>query len=261
MSIRYVLVSEKKILKMKSLQNLKRAKKDLSIVIPCYNEQENIIKLVSELTNILSVTKFAKDYEIIVVDDCSKDKTPEIINNLAKTGKILAMHRRLDKGIFTAVLDGIKVANGDYIITMDADLSHSPATIPSLFNEIEKFNFVIASRYVKGGKMQAPLTRRFGGFILNRICSKILGLGVKDLGGNFRLFRKKDFEKIKFKYDCVFAEFGQELYYRAKKLEFSVKEVPFIYKDRKKGFSKMGNLPLKQAIYYIKRSFEIRRND
>ena len=235
-----------------------KIKKSLSVVIPTYNEEGNMENVVSKVKEVLGKTEFKDSFEIVVVDDNSKDKTPEIIDRLAKKPGFIALHRK-KRGIFTAVLDGIAVSNGKYVLTMDADLSHPPELIPKMLSYIDSHNMVIGSRYTKGGRMASSFTRRLGGFVLNRLCGILIGVPVKDLGGNFRLFKKSDFSKIKFKYPCSFAEFGHELFYRSQKLGFKVKEVPFTYKDRKAGVSKIGNLPLKQAMHYIKRALELRR--
>lgn len=239
------------------IKNPLKTKKGLSIVIPTYNEEGNVSEIVKKLEKVISKTMFKKDYEIIIVDDNSKDKTPKIIDDLANKGEIIALHRK-KRGIFSAVTDGIEIANGEYILTMDSDFSHPPELIPKMLEEIKDQNIVIGSRYTKGGCMDSSLTRKWGGFFLNRICGIIIGTKVRDLGGNFRLFRKRDFSRIKFEYNCSFAEFGHELIYRAEKLGFRIKEVPFVYHDRKKGVSKIGNLPLKQAFHYLKRATQLR---
>lgn len=253
----YNYIGYNKKLEFNEIINPLKIKKLFSVVIPSYNEGENLKSLVEELKKIIAKTKFKDSYEIIVVDDNSKDATPLILKNFAKKGDFVALFRS-KRGIFTAVLDGIKIANGKYILTMDADFSHPPNLIPTMLSHLDNYDIVIGSRYVNGGEMRSSFPRKWGGFFLNRICGFIIGTKVKDLGGNFRLFKKDAIDKIEFRYPCKFAEFGQELFYRAEKLNFKVKEVPFVYNDRKKGKSKMGNLPVKQAMYYLKRAFEIR---
>ncbi len=238
--------------------NLFSSKKELSIVIPTYNEAENIKEVVSRVKEVIQKTSFHSSYEIIIIDDNSKDNSYDILFSLSKIEKDFIGVNRLKKGIATAVLDGISIANGNFVLTMDADLSHPPEKIPEMLKYIKDYDIIIGSRYAKGGGMDASFARKWGGFFLNRICSFIIGTEVRDLGGNFRLFKKSSFEKIKFKYPCTFAEFGHEIFYRAKKLGLKKKEVPFTYHNRKKGKSKMGELPIKQAVHYIKRAFQLR---
>ncbi|MEK6873891.1 MAG: polyprenol monophosphomannose synthase [Nanoarchaeota archaeon] len=229
----------------------------LSIVIPTYNEGGNILKLIEKVKEILNSTNFKGKYEIIVVDDNSKDKTPEIIDNLAKKNNFIALHRLEDKGIFSAVVDGIKIANGKFVLTMDADFSHPPEIIPKILSYSNEYDIVSASRFIHGGGMEAPFIRKIGSKILNMLCGIIMGVNIKDLGGNFRLFDREKFLKIPLKYNSVFGEFGFEIFYRAKKMNYKIKEVPFIYQFRKDGKSKMGSL-FKYGMAYIKRAFQLR---
>jgi len=229
----------------------------LSVVIPTFNEEKNISKLAHKVKEVLDNTNFKDNYELIVVDDNSKDKTPEIIDQLAKNSNFIALHRLKDKGIFSAVVDGIKIANGKFVLTMDADFSHPPEIIPYILSYSKDYDIVSASRFIKGGGMESPFIRKIGSKILNRICGIIIGLKIRDLGGNFRLFNRKKFLELPLRYDSVFGEFGFEIFYRAKKLSYRVKEVPFTYHFRKEGKSKMGNL-LKYGMAYLRRAFQLR---
>ena len=105
-------------------------KRDVSIILPTYNEEDNIEKLVEGLR------KEFRDlnYEIVILDDNSKDKTPEIIDKLAKKGDVLAIHRFDKKGYFEAYIDAIDIAHGTYVITMDSDFSHPPEIARSFWN-------------------------------------------------------------------------------------------------------------------------------
>ena len=254
----YRFISQNKYFDLDSPNNPFSSEKQLSIIIPTYNEAENIKEIVSKVKDVIGETEFKNSYEIIIVDDNSKDNTYELLLSLSKTEKNFIGINRLKRGIASAVLDGINAANGSIVLTLDADLSHPPEKIPELLSYIKDYDIVIGSRYTKGGKMDASFARKWGGFFLNRMCSFIIGTSVRDLGGNFRLFRKDSFKKIKFRYPCTFAEFGHEIFYRAEKEGLKVKEVPFVYYNRKKGKSKMGELPVKQAIHYIKRAFQLR---
>ncbi|MBS3066964.1 glycosyltransferase [Candidatus Pacearchaeota archaeon] len=238
------------------LKNPLKKEKELSIIIPTYNEEGNLEEIVKEIKNVLNSTKFRDSHEIVVVDDSSKDKTPEIMNKLVEKGYFIALHRK-KRGIFTAVLDGIKVSNGKFVLTMDADFSHPPEIIPKILAYANDYDIVSASRFIKGGGMESPFIRRVGSKLLNRICGIIIGLNIRDLGGNFRLFKKDKFLALPLKYNSIFGEFGFEIFYRAKKLNYKIKEVPFTYYFRKEGKSKMGNL-FKYGMAYLKRAFELR---
>lgn len=223
--------------------------KDVSVILPTYNEEENISDLLKEISAQLN----AYDFEIIVVDDNSKDKTPSIIDTLAaKDEKIVAFHRFGKGNIFTAIRDGVKVSRGKNIVTMDADFSHPPKKITELLMHLDKYDLVSGSRYIKGGKVNAPLIRtQYASQILNIILRFTLGIRSTDITGGFHAIPKSKFELIHFKYPSVWGEFDLELFYRAKQLKFKVKEVPFTYKYRDKGQSKSKTL-LYVWIYFIR---------
>src|SRR3989344_1267101 len=142
-----------------SLRRISNGERKLSVVIPTYNE-ECISKLVDAIEDNLRKTSMKDNYEIIIVDDGSKDKTPAIMDELAKDRKrnVVALHRKGIRGLFSAVRDGISIANGKHILTMDADFSHPPEIIPKMLSHADKHDIVSGSRFVKGGKME-------GGFI------------------------------------------------------------------------------------------------
>ncbi len=256
----YIFSGYGKKIEMSKLKKVLPIKKEISVIIPAYNEEENIEAIVKAIENNLKKTHFGKSYEIIVVEDNSSDKTPGIIDKLSKRDNFIALHRYSKRGLFSAVTDGINISNGKYILTLDADFSHPPDLIPKMVSYCEKYDAVIASRYTKGGEMKAPFFRVYGSKILNWLCIFISGIEVSDFGGQFRLFNKSQYLKIKFRNESRFAEYGIELFYRAKKLGFKVKEVPFAYKFREAGSSKMGNiikLPL-LGLNYLKTAFKLR---
>ncbi len=246
--------------KFDSLKNPVNLKKKLSIVLPTYNEGKNIKKMVDIVRENLKSTDFKDSYEIIVIDDNSKDETPGVIDKLAKGANFIALHRYGKRGLFSAIQEGIWVSNGEYVMTMDADFSHPPELIPKFLKHADKYDIVYGSRYIKDGGMEAPFVRLWGSRILNLMCIVVAGLNVSDFGGQFRLFRKSSYEKIKFRYESRFAEYGIELFYRAKKLGLKTKAIPFTYVFREEGKSKMGNfkkLPF-LGLKYLKTAVKLR---
>lgn len=227
--------------------------KDFSIVIPTYNEEKNIPKLVNSLNSEL----LGNNYNIIIVDDSSSDKTPDIINQLTKNHNVIALHRKGIKGIFSAIDDGINLSNSKIIVTMDADFSHPPKKVPELLEHIKKFDIVSASRFIINGGIEAPISRKYSTTILNKIIRIILGLRLTDYTGGFHAIKKSRFKQLNFKYKSIWGEFDMELFYRANKLGFRVKEIPFVYKFRTEGPSKSENL-LKYAWVYFIRALRLR---
>ena len=127
----------------------------LSLVIPTYNEKENIQKLIKKIQEEFNENKI--NGEIIIVDDNSPDGTGKILEDLKKTQKNLkVIHRSGKLGLSSAVLEGWKIADGEVLGVMDADLSHPPEKIKELFGAIEngEADFTIGSRYIKGGKIE-----------------------------------------------------------------------------------------------------------
>jgi len=205
----------------------------LSIAIPTYNEKENIPVLVKKISSIFKQNKI--DGEIIIVDDNSPDGTGKSAEKLKKEYKnVKVIHRKGKLGLSSAVLDGFKIAEGDVLGVMDADLSHPPEIIPKMFDAIkEGYDFVIGSRYTKGGKIQGwTFYRKFisrGATLLAKPFTK-----VKDPMSGFLMIRKeclkgKNFNPKGFK---ICLEFLVKAKYK------NVKEVPITFTDRAKGKSK-----------------------
>ena len=231
----------------------------LSIVIPTYNESENIIRLVSEITN-----KIPQDIrtEILIVDDNSPDGTGSLVNRFVQesdfdvghndsrplTIKVIHRHRR--DGLMCAVLDGIKTSIGKNILVMDADFSHPPQLIPRIISELKNESncVVIGSRYAKGGTtVGVPLERLIISFGATRIAR--YGLNVKEvrdpMSGFFALPRHvlKDI-------DFNTQGFKILLEILVKKQSYvTVKEIPYTFTVRKYGHSK---LDLKVLVDYTK---------
>ncbi len=232
----YLCFGYGKKIKLEKLKKPFKIKKDVSIILPTYNEEKNIEKLVEELRKEFK----GVNYEIVILDDNSKDKTPKIIDKLVKKRDVLAIHRYGKKGYFSAYQDAIFMANGKYVITMDSDLSHPPAIARRFLNYKDKYDIVSGSRYMKGGGMLAPFSRKYGSMFLNKMCALIIGLKLSDVAGDFHLIKRDKFLELEFRYAPVFGEFDFELLHRAVKNGFRIKEIPFVYKFREEGESAMG---------------------
>lgn len=221
---------------------------DLSLVIPTYNEKENVGVLVSKIQKEFLDNNI--DGEIIFVDDGSPDGTGKILEDLkSKNGNLKIVHRSGKLGLSSAVLEGWKISEGSILGVMDADLSHPPEKIHELFNSIKfkGFDFAIGSRYVKNGKIvgwnfKRKLMSKTATF-LARLFTKI-----KDPMSGFFMIRKEcvDFSKINSKGFKILLEIILKANYN------KVIEVPIIFLDRTKGKSKAGT---SEIFYYIKNLF------
>jgi dolichol-phosphate mannosyltransferase len=214
----------------------------ISIIIPTYNEAENIADLLPRLIGVLG--KVGKRYEILIIDDNSPDNTAGIAQELlGQKGRAI---RRVSgkRSLSLSVLEGIREARGDIILVMDGDGSHPPELIPYFIKGLDEgFDLVIGSRYVKGGgTLNFPLTRKiishFACFIGKAVTR------VKDNTSGFFCIRKKALENARL--TPIGFKIGLEVFVKANIKSF--KEVPYIFADRKKGESK---LRLKSVLEYL----------
>lgn len=228
----------------------------ISVILPTYDERENIIPLIKETEN--NLKDLPLEYEILVVDDNSPDKTGEAVRQFTeKHQNVRCMIRQNEKGLASAIKEGIKNTTGDLLIIMDTDFSHPPSAIPLLFQNLKDNDMIIASRYVEQGSMDAPRHKYLGSLILNKTINIILGFDIKDSTGGFFLFKRKilenlDLEKI---FDG-YGEFSFKLLYALRKNNKHLKEVPFRYGLRRHGESKT-NL-LKTGFSYLYEALKTR---
>ena len=219
----------------------------ISIIIPTYNEKENIKKLIFKINKILN-----KNYEIIVVDDNSPDRTGEVVDKLRKNN-VRCIHRKGKLGLSSAVIEGFSKAKGNIIGVMDADLSHNVNIIPNLIKPIVdgKAELTIGSRYVKGGGVKNwPLTRKIiskGATLLSLLLTRI-----KDPMSGFFFLKKSIIKDINLnaKGYKILLEIIVKGNYK------NVKEVPYTFKDRKLGKSKLNK---KEYINYLRNLFNLMR--
>ena len=223
------------------------------IIIPTYNESDNIEKLL----DLISRTDPAA--HVLIVDDNSPDRTYEIVERLMQTsypGRLFLLKRAGKLGLGTAYIAGFKWAlarDYDYIFEMDADFSHDPKYLPAFLTAIEKHDLVLGSRYVPGGGVKNwGLLRKFisrGGSLYART---ILGLSLRDLTGGFKCFRRQVLESIDL--DAVKSNgysFQIEMTYRAKCKGFRICETPIVFEDRTAGKSKMSRKIFLEAVLMV----------
>lgn len=217
---------------------------DLSLVIPTYNEKDNISFLIKKIFEEFSKNKI--NGEIIVVDDNSLDGTGEIVENLKKKQKnIQIIHRKGKLGLSSAVIEGWNIAKGSVLGVMDADLSHSPDYLWPMFKIIKnkEADFVIGSRYIKGGKIEGWNLKRK---ILSRSATLLAGFftEVKDPMTGFFMIKKECIKNV----DLNPKGFKILLELLIKSKYETVIEIPITFKNRTKGKSKAGT---KEVFYLI----------
>ncbi|HEX5610206.1 MAG TPA: polyprenol monophosphomannose synthase [Solirubrobacterales bacterium] len=225
------------------------------LVLPTYNEAENIEAMVTAVRASLPASA-----RVLIVDDSSPDGTGKIADRLeAETGgAVEVLHRAGKEGLGPAYIAGFhRALEGDagLILQMDADFSHDPADLPRLLEAAERADLAIGSRYVPGGDVGnwGPLRRRISRFG-STYSRAVLGLGVQDLTGGFKCFRREVLEAIDL--DAVDAKgyaFQVEMTYRAVQRGFSVAEVPIVFSERRAGSSKMSAGIVAEAVWRVPR--------
>jgi dolichol-phosphate mannosyltransferase len=226
---------------------------NVSIILPTYNERENITALIEEILNKLNPA------EIIVVDDDSPDRTWEVVKNFDDP-RVKLIRRTDERGLTSAIKTGITAATGDIVVWMDCDFSMPPSIIPELLRALDESDIAIGSRYIPGARDRRDSFReRIGSWIINRLARLFLDHSINDYTSGFVAAKKAVFDKIDLRGD--YGEYCIDFLYRAKKKGFTVKEIPYICVTRKYGKSKTAtNLfkYLKHGMGYISTIFRLR---
>lgn len=203
---------------------------ELSVVIPAWNEADNLARLLPQMHKVL--TDLGRVYEIIVVDNHSADGTEGVCT---AAGAVLV--QQAERGYGGALWSGFRRAQGEYILTMDADLSHTPDFVPSIWNHRAEAEVIIASRYVAGGTTDMPRYRHVLSIILNFVYTRLLSLSVKDISSGFRLYRTailRDLALQSNDFDAL-----EEILIKCYARGYRIAEIPFRYVPRDQGKSKV----------------------
>jgi dolichol-phosphate mannosyltransferase len=224
----------------------------VEVVIPTYNERENLGSLVED------VLALGPGVCVIVVDDNSPDGTGKLADELSERyqGRITILHRKKKQGIGPAYIAGFKAAltaDADFIATMDADHSHDPKDLPRLVNRAATADLVLGSRYMQGGSTHGwpfhrKLISRLGG-VYARI---VLGVPVTDLTGGFKVYKRATVEAFDLKaIESDGYAFQIETTYRTYKSGFCVVEEPISFVDRHAGKSKLSRMIVVEAAIVV----------
>jgi dolichol-phosphate mannosyltransferase len=222
------------------------------LVLPTYNEADNLQPLVAA-----ALENLPADARVLVVDDGSPDGTGEIADRLAADeDRIQVLHRPRKEGLGPAYLAGFRVAleaGAAFVLEMDSDFSHDPKDLPRLLRAAADADLVIGSRYVENGEIEnwTPLRKAIsrGGSTYAR---SILGLGVQDLTGGFKCFRRQVLERIPL--ESVSSRgyaFQVEMTYRAAQAGYRIVEIPICFHERRAGASKMSGKIVAEAAWKV----------
>lgn len=230
---------------------------DSIVIIPTYNEKENIEKIIR------AINALDKQFHILVIDDGSPDGTASIVKRLMQNefeGRLFILERPGKLGLGTAYILGFKWAlqhDYEYIFEMDADFSHDPADLPRLYSAChdDGYDLAIGSRYVSGvNVVNWPMGRVLMSYFASKYVRFVTGFKVHDTTAGFKCYRRRvlqtiELDKIRFRGYA----FQIEMKFTAYKIGFRIKEVPVIFVNRREGVSKMSGGIFGEAFFGVMR--------
>jgi glycosyltransferase involved in cell wall biosynthesis len=224
------------------------------VIVPTYNERENIGSLVMELR------RLAGDVHVLIVDDHSPDGTGALADALAAADAgVAVLHRAGKLGLGTAYISGFQYGLGrdyQYLCTMDADFSHNPASLPALLDKAATgYDLVVGSRYVPGGRVAGwPPLRKLISYVANLLAHWFLGIATRDCTAGFRCYRRAVLETVDL--SAVFStgySFLIETAFLCQEAGFRIGEVPITFVNRTQGASKISKAEIFRAFYTLLR--------
>lgn len=221
------------------------------IVIPTYNELENIREIIPRLLDL------PVGADVLVVDDSSPDGTGDAVLSFRDTGRVHLLSREKKNGLGQAYVAGFGWALEhecyDPVVQMDADFSHDPGKVPELIAKLAECDLVIGSRYVSGvNVVNWPLHRLLLSWFANKYSKIVTGLPVNDATGGFKAFRRSALEKLDL--ESIRSDgysFQIEVTYKLHRAGCSIAEVPIIFVDRHSGTSKMSRSIVWEAAWMV----------
>lgn len=224
-----------------------RSEFTLSVLILAINEAANLKLLMPQL--LAEVQKVTENYEILVLDGGSSDNTIAVAESFGCRAV-----KQIQKGYGNAFRQGIKECTKNYILTLDADMSHPPNYLPEMSQIIDDYDVIIASRYCSGGGFEMPPHRIFLSRILNSATRILFGMNISDWSSGFRMYSSQLVKQIQTQanhFDVLI-----ETLINAKKLGARIKEIPFIYQNRNDGVSKARIIPF--GLGYLRTFLRLR---
>src|SRR3990170_1366498 len=225
---------------------------EVGVLLPTYCEAANISRLIHEIESL------NLNCSILVIDDSSPDGTADLVRNLRKEyGNILIFVRPRKSGLGTAITDGFKVFLSlrnppDYIVTMDADYSHSPRDVPRVVSAAREANgLAIGSRYcLGGGTVNWSISRLAISRVANMLSSVLIGAEIHDYTSGLRCYSMNLVRNIVGELHSETYEIQIETIRQARKKGFAIREVPMVFMNRKKGKSKLTKKEIREFLSY-----------
>ena len=221
------------------------------VIIPTYNEIENLPKLLDKIEGL------GLGLDVLIVDDGSPDGTGDWVDGQISTRKHLHLLRRQGKqGLGSAYVAGFRyaIAEGyNFVFEMDADFSHDPAHLPVFLKEIETHDLVLGSRYINGiSVVNWPMSRLLLSYFANVYARWITGLPIQDATGGFKCFRVEALRSLDLgKIHAGGYSFQIEVTYKLWKKGYRIREIPILFMDRTAGASKMSGTIIKEALLVL----------
>ncbi len=205
---------------------------DVSLVIPVYNEEDNLAPLYQKIKE--AMDSLGKDYEVIFVDDGSQDKSPQILDSLAqKDPRVKVIHFRRNFGQTAALAAGFEMAQGEVVITLDADLQNDPSDIPRLLEKMEE-GYDVVSGWRKD-RQDPFLSRTLPSLVANWLISKVTGVELHDYGCTLKAYRREVVKELN-----LYGELHRFLPALASWMGVKIAEIPVTHHPRRFGQSKYG---------------------
>jgi glycosyltransferase involved in cell wall biosynthesis len=236
----------------RTLTERKTAPTEVLVVLPTYNERENLEKVVASVRHL--------GYDVLVVDDASPDGTGELADQLAAADSgVRVLHRERKLGLGSAYEDAFRIGLADgtaLFVEMDADGSHQPGDLDAIVEAARgSGGLAVGSRYIRGGEIVGwPPHRRLLSWAANVYCRILLGLSTRDCTSGYRCYTRDLLSSIRL--DEVVSQgysFQIEMVYRAKRLGYPVVEVPIRFEDRVAGASKVSRGEVRRALWTVLR--------
>jgi dolichol-phosphate mannosyltransferase len=208
----------------------------LTVVSPTLNESENVPRLIRELERVLS----GLDYEIIIVDDDSPDRTWEVAQEIARQdSRVEVIRRQGSRSLGWSVIDGFTAAQGDVLACMDADLQHDPAILPRMLEELNRgCDLVVGSRYAPGGGIgQWGHVRRFESWLATKLAQWVIGIQIYDPMSGYFLLRRADFLHVRESLNGQGFKILLEI--AANLTSARICEIPYTFRNRLAGKTKL----------------------
>ena len=230
---------------------------DVSVVLPTYNEKQNIKEMIRQLLSNLKNYKV----EIIVSDDNSPDGTWKIVQDISKKDKRIKLIRRFkNKGVGPSIWDGITESKGKYIVWMDCDLTMPASLVPKMIAQLKNYDVAVGSRYAKGGEDDRSLIRVITSRLINWFANIVLNFKIKDYDSGFVAVRREVFDEVKFN-PRGHGEYCIEFLYKCTKKMFKIKEIGYVFTERVLGESKTSQYVYSVFVYgirYVQRIIKVR---